>query len=85
MFMNKIFVNIFVPELDRNFNVELPINLEMHYVMDKLQKTIQELSEGVYEINKFVRLFDKNTGCIINLNNIVRYSGLKNGCSVLLI
>ena len=83
--MNKIFVNVFVPSLDKNFNIELPINLEMKYVMEELQKTIKELSEGSYIENPKVKLYDKGTGLLINTNNIVKFSGLKNGCSVMLI
>ena len=83
--MNKIFINIFVPSLDKNFNVEIPINMEMQQFIEEIQKTINELTEGSYKINDNVKLYDKNTGYLINLNNIVKYSGLKNGCSVLLI
>ena len=83
--MNKIYINIFIPALDKDFNVALPINLEMQHVIAELQKTLNELSDGSYIINSNVKLYDKNTGCLINLNNIVKYSGLKNGCSVLLV
>ena len=83
--MNKIFVNVFVPSLDRNFNIELPINLEMKYVVEELQRTIKELSEGSYVINEKVKVYDKSTGLLINTNNIVKFSGLKNGCSIMLI
>lgn len=83
--MNKIYVNVFVPALDKNFNIELPINLEMKYVVEELQKAIKELSEGSYVINNKVKLYDKGTGLLINTNNIVKFSGLKNGCSIMLI
>ena len=83
--MDKIFVNVFVPSLDRSFNIELPINLEMSYVIEQIQKTICELSDGSYEIKQNVKLYDSSTGFLINPNNIVKFSGLKNGCRVMLI
>lgn len=83
--MNKIYVNIFVPSLDRSFDIKLPINLEMKYVVDSLQKAISEITEEAYVINDNVKLLDKNTGDLINLNNIVKYSGLKNGSSIMII
>ena len=83
--MDKILVNIFVPALDKDFDLELPINLEMKYVLDEIQKSLYELSDNSYVISDNVKLYDKNTGRLINLNNIVKYSGLTNGCSVLLI
>ena len=82
--MDKIFVDLFIPALDKNYNIELPINLEMKYVVDKIQESLVELTDGSYKAQLNVNLYDKSTGCLINLNNIVRYSGLKNGSSVLL-
>ena len=82
--MNKIFVNVFVPVLDRNFDVELPINLEMKYVVVELQKAINELTDGAYQVKSDLEIYDKSTGYLINLNNIVKYSGIKNGGSIML-
>lgn len=83
--MDKIYIDLFIPALDRSFNIELPINLEMKYVIEKLQESLEELTDGAYGKNFNTKLYDKNTGCLINTNNIVKYSGLKNGCSVLMI
>ena len=38
--MKKVYINLFVPSLDRNFDMEIPINLEMQYVIDEIQKTL---------------------------------------------
>ena len=45
--MNKIYINIFVPTLDKNFNVEIPINMDMQQFIMEIQKTISELTEGL--------------------------------------
>ena len=82
--MDKIFIDLFIPALDKSYNIELPINLEMKYVVEKIQDALIELTDGSYISKIDVSLFDKNTGCLINLNNIVKYSGLKNGSSILL-
>ena len=83
--MDKIYVNVFVPALDQSFDIELPINLEMKYVVDNIQNAIKEITEDAYIIKKEVQLFDKSTGDLINMNNIVKYSGLKNGSSIMLV
>ena len=83
--MNKILVNIVVPSLDRDFDLELPINLEMKYVVEQIQKVLLELSDNSYVISDKIKLYDKSTGYLINLNNIVKYSGLTHGCSVMLV
>ena len=83
--MKKVYINLLVPSLDRNFDMEIPINLEMKYVVDELQKSLQEQTEGCYVIKENIKLYDKSTGGLINQNNIVKYSGLKNGASIMLI
>ena len=83
--MDKIYVNVFIPKIDKNFNIKLPINLEMNYVILEFQKAVSEITNGKYIINENVKLYDKTTGLLINNNNIVKYSGLKNGSSILLI
>lgn len=83
--MNKIMVNVFVPTLDMNFDIELPINLEMEKVISKIQNAIYEISDKAYIQNPDVKLYDKFTGLLINTNNIVKYSGLTNGSSIMMI
>ena len=83
--MNKININIFIPGLDMDFDVELPINLEMKDAIKKIKKAINEMTEGAYVISENMKLYEKSTGKLININNIVKYSGLTNGCSVLMI
>ena len=83
--MKKVYINLFVPSLDRNYDIEIPIDLEMKYVVDELQKSLQEQTEGCYVIKDIIKLYDKSTGSLVNQNNIVKYSGLKNGASIMLI
>jgi hypothetical protein len=62
----------------------LPINLKVSDAMILIQNTIKEMSEDNYEINDSAILYSCEDGKIINFNNIVKFSGLKNGCKVIL-
>ena len=83
--MNKININIFIPGLDKDFDLELPINLEMTKAIEKKKKAINEMTEGAYVVSENMKLYEKSTGKLINTNNIVKYSGLTNGCSILML
>ena len=83
--MDSIYVNVFVPALDQSFDIELPINLEMEYVSKNIQNSIKELTEDAYVVKDDIQIFDKSTGDLINTNNIVKYSGLKNGSSIMIL
>ena len=82
--MNKILVTVYVFSLDESYDVLIPINLKMSEVYDLIQNTISELSSNNYVKHDEVYLLNKD-GKIINGNNMVRLSGLTNGCRVVLI
>ena len=82
--MNKMLVTIYVCSIDESYDVLLPINLSMVEAIELIQNTISDLSSDNYEKHDNVVLVN-NSGLMINTNNIVRLSGLTNGCKVLLI
>lgn len=82
--MNKILITIYVLSLNQSYDMFLPITMQMTECMDLIQNTIKELSDDMYEINEKPILYNEFDGKIININNIVKFSGLKNGCKVLL-
>lgn len=83
--MNKIIINVFVPLIDDSFDIKVPINLDMSVVLEQIQEAIVELSNNAYVVNSDAKLYEKSTARLINTNNIVKFSGLKNGASVMLI
>ena len=82
--MNKILITVYVLSLDESYDVLIPINLKMTEVFDLIQNTICELSSNNYVKHDDVRLINKD-GKDINRKNMVRLSGLTNGCRVVLI
>ena len=82
--MNKILVTVYVLSLDESYDILLPINLKMEEVYELIQNTIYELSSNNYIKHDDMYLINKD-GKVINRNNMVRLSGLTNGCRVILI
>lgn len=82
--MNEILVSIYVLSLNQEFDVFLPIGLNMIEALDLIQDTISDLSGRNYEKVESPLLYSEDSGKVINLNNIVKFSGLKNGSKVLL-
>ena len=81
--MEQILITVYVLGLERDFDIFLPVGLSMKDCLDLIQNTIKSLTADNYEVNPNAKLYS-NKG-LINLKNIVKYSGLKNGCKVLLI
>ena len=82
--MNKILVTVYVLSLDESYDILLPINLKMEEVYELIQNIIYELSSNNYIKHDDMYLINKD-GKVINRNNMVRLSGLTNGCRVILI
>ena len=82
--MNKILVTIYVLSLDESYDILLPINLKMTEVLELIQNTLVELSNGNYVKHDNVILMNSESK-IINNKNMVRLSGLTNGCKIVLI
>ena len=83
--MDKVLVSVFVPSVDDTYNIQIPINLEMKDVINFIQEAIADITGEAYKVDPNARLYDRNTGCLINTNNIVKFSGLKNGALLMLI
>lgn len=82
--MTNILVTIYVLSLDESYDLLLPINVKVVDVLDMIQNTLIEMSSNNYVKHDNACLINID-GNVINNNNLVRLSGLKNGCKVVLL
>jgi len=82
---NKILVEVIVPEIDEKFDVYIPVNRKIGNVIRLLNKAIFELSNGSFTENTQTVLYDKKTGKMFPVDNLVRESGIENGSTIVLL
>jgi hypothetical protein len=82
--MDKVLVSIYVPSIEKEFNVYLPINIKLLDVINSFQKDLVDMSDNNFEIIEKPVVYNDYDGKILNLNNIVKDCGLKKGCRLLL-
>ncbi len=82
--MNKLLVSVFVLCLENQYDLMIPINISVKDAIELIQKSIFELTEHSYQINYNACLYDED-GKVINQNNIIKFSGLRNGSKVMLV
>lgn len=82
--MNKILVTIYVVATEEEYDLLLPIGKKLKDIIDAIQDSIVDLSNGNFIKKDKVVLYTKD-GLIVNQNNVVKYSGLRNGCKLCLI
>lgn len=83
--IKKVLVSIYVLTLDKTYDVKIPINLSVKETIYLIQTAITEMSKGAYNSNYQAKLYEGINGNLINSNNIVKYSGIKNGETLLLV
>ena len=82
---NKILIELIVPEIEKTYNVYIPINRRIGNVISLLNKSVYELSNGVYKENNKAGLYNRDTGTKYNINYLVRATDIRNGTSLVLL
>lgn len=76
---NKILVTVYVPLLDENFDVFIPVNKKVGTVKNGIVSSIKNLAAKEYQ------LMMKNSCELIDDNIYVKNSDINNGCKLILL
>lgn len=83
--MNKILVKIYVPLLERSFDIYIPINKKISVVKNLITSTINEIAELDLQEKRKVKLYDKLTGESFDNSIYVKDSSIRNGSQLILL
>ncbi len=81
----KVLVEIYVPELDKKYNIFVPSARKISNVIIDLIKGIGELSDGAYPSRLNHALMNSDTCEIYNVSLTFKEAGILNGMKLLLI
>jgi len=83
--MNKVLINLYVPMLEKRFDVKIPLDKKLYKVVYLFIKAIYEISDGYYVPEDFPQLYEKWTAHKYDLNLTVRENHINNGTEIILI
>lgn len=83
--MNKVLVSLYVPALEKKYDVWIPSNKRIYNVIYLLIKAIKELNDGCYTPSKLPTLYDKTTAKPYDINLSIKESSIRNGTEIVLI
>ena len=83
--MNKILVKLYVPTIEQQYEIWLPINKKKHKIIKLLVKSVYEFSGGHYNPTKMPMLYDRATGNMFDVNLNAKENNIKNGAGIILI
>ena len=81
---NKILVIVYVPMIEREFDVYIPIVKKVGTVKNLIIKIVEENSDGIFVNDNTKNLYDKLSGEKIDDQLFVKESIIKNGSKLIL-
>lgn len=82
---NKVLIKIYVPTIDEEYELYIPINESVKKVMELIINSVYELSDSSLDKNVDHYLMDPNTSSIYNYSQIIRETNIRNSKKVVLI
>lgn len=83
--MDKVLVEVYVPVLDRSYDIFIPLRSPMFEVLELIKKAVKEMSDGRFIANENTAICHRENGTIININLSVYELEIKNGSKLMLI
>lgn len=81
---NKVLIELIVPEIEEVYDMYIPINKKIGSIINLIQKSVFELSDGIYQSYSNVFLYNSDTGEKYNINQIVKETNIRNGSKIVL-
>lgn len=81
---NKILVLVYVPMIEKEFNIYIPLSKKVGTIKNLILKVVEENSDGVFVNDNCKYLYDKVSGEQIDDNLFVHNSGIENGSKLIL-
>ena len=80
----RVYITLEVPIIDKKYELLVPIDRRIHDLIFLLKKNIPELSKNYYK-DRTPNLFNKSSGELYDMNQIIKNSNIKTGTRLLLI
>lgn len=82
--MNKVLIKLFLPAIDKQYDIWLPLNRNIYNSVLLLIKGVNELNDNIYQPRQLPSLYNKSTGKCYNWEWIVKDTDIKNGTELIL-
>ena len=80
----RVYVTLEIPILDKEYELLVPVDRRVHDLIAVLKNNMPELSENYYK-DKVPSLYNKISGEMYDMNQIIKDSNIKTGTRLLLI
>ena len=83
--MNRVLVRLYVPLLEKQYDIWIPINKSIYYIIKAFIKGINAINKIEYIYNgSFPRLYNRSTSDVYDINKRVIDTDIRNGTELIL-
>lgn len=82
---NKILIRLYIPLIEEEYDIFIPINKRVGTIKQLLEKCISEQNDNGYVPAEDTNLYSKETGKVYDVQLLVKDTDLKNGSRVVLL
>ena len=83
--MNKVLVYVYVPLIEQEYNLFIPINRKIGLIKKIIANSIIELSDNNYEVEYSYNLYNKDTNRLYNDSSYVIDTDIRNGSKLIIL
>lgn len=83
--MDKVLVKVYVPMLEKIYDVWIPSHKRIYNVIDLLIRAVNELNDNCYRPDKLPMLYDKLTAEVYDINLSIKDSTIRSGTELVLL
>ena len=80
---NKVLVHLIIPDIDESYDIYIPVNIRIGMVIKLLNKSLVDISKGLFEIKENRNLYNMEDATIYDINKLVRETNIRNGINVI--
>lgn len=82
---NKVFIKLIVPEIDKIYDIYLPINKKIGNIINLLNKSIYELTNSEIILSNCNSLYNAKTGEKYSSDILLYNTNIRNGTTLILL
>jgi len=82
---NQILIRLYVPNLEKSYDVWIPVQRRIINVIILLLKAINEMNFNTYKPKFFPMLYNKDTAEMYDPNLLVKDANIRNGAEIIII
>lgn len=82
--MNRVLIRLYVPKIEKKYDIWIPINITIYTVIISFLKGIVALNKINYKEQNIPNLYNKETSEIYQLNSKIIDTNIRNGSELIL-